>query len=104
MIPVFLLAFIVAIASIMLFAVWWMNAVAKFAIGGRHRLLLEILETRRPPAKWLGRCVTREKLLKKLNALTDYVKMSRFVDSEESRDTLLTELSKIRAEWEDQKE
>ena len=98
--PLLLPAAVAALVAIMLFAVWWVNFVAKFAIGNRHQWISEILETRLPPEKWRGSTPNGYKTLKKLDQLIEYVKMTRFADSEDDRCELIAELSDIRAEWE----
>jgi len=93
---------VVVIALAMFFATWWMNFIARHAIGGRHKQIEEIIETRRPPVKWMGRRECMKQAIVKLDKLIEYVKISRFVDTEESRSILLADLSEIRAEWENQ--
>jgi len=90
---------VIALAAIMIFAIWWMNRVADFAIGSRHRSIEEILDTRRPPAKWLGKREDTRPAIVKLDKLIEYVKTTRFIDSEDSRNELIVELSEIRTEW-----
>lgn len=102
MIPLLLIVTVVVIALTMVFATWWMNFIAKHAIGGRHKQIEEIIETRRPPVKWMSGRGSMKQALVKLDKLIEYVKMSRFVDSEESRSILLADLSEIRAEWENE--
>jgi len=72
------------------------------AIERRHRAMEEILETRRPPEAWVAEEPpdrAKRRALRELDRLIDYAENSRLVESEETRELLIQQLSEVRKEW-----
>ena len=113
----------VALALVMLVAVWEMNRVAERLVGRRHRTLEEILDTDEVPAVWRRPYERRLAVLRRrqasperlrqmqgqaktkylhdLDDLMHYVGTSPLVEDEEARDTILERLAAIQETWQE---
>jgi thioredoxin-like negative regulator of GroEL len=102
-------------------SVWLMNWSMKMYIGARHKLLEDIIRTEEVPKSWSLKFEKKmahmkdkanavdnmtkiyeeaqRSYLKRLDQLVKYVKKTRLVQDEETRQTLLTDLELIRKLW-----
>lgn len=100
---------------------WFMTRLMRAYIGSKHELLEQILRTEQVPEQWassyslaaVGRTPRTDgagtvaaadgraarKSIRKLDRLIGYVRTTRLVEDEETRRTLLADLSRIRAQW-----
>jgi hypothetical protein len=111
-----LVAPLLALAGIMVFAVWLANRVAEHAIGRQHRLIEEIINTGHVPAAWAGRSqgdtgILRSRArsprsgkakvscLRKLDALITYAENSPLMGDAETKEVVLQRLDEVYDEW-----
>lgn len=110
----------VVLLGLMLWIVWMSGKAADLIVGRKHRTLEEVLRTREAPAAWRERhrkriqhaadAVRARELqksaqadyLRRLDELVGYVRATALVADEETRETLLDDLTAIRAQWEAQ--
>jgi hypothetical protein len=116
-----LAGFALLLLLIMVGATWGINFAMKRMIGDKHHDLEEIVTTGQAPARWrlpyerrlqrlrlepgqaekasrLERDAVRD-YVRRLDGLVGYIQSSSLVDSEETRETLLSELRSARARW-----
>lgn len=86
----FMAVFAVMAASIVLVH-WLVNR----HVGTKHRLLEEIVTTRKLPEDW-SRSMSERQAMKRLDRLARYVRTTRLVQDEETRETLIAELELVR--------
>jgi hypothetical protein len=115
-----LISFIVVFALLLYGIIWAMNATMKRMVGNKHKALEEIANTGRVPHSWskpydrkishlrrepqseenVARVQARanEQYLANLDNLTHYVRTSRLIQGEDTRNMLLERLSTLRSE------
>lgn len=120
---VVLLVSVIALAVLMLGAVWAMNKAAARLVGDKHQLLQTIVETGQVPPGWsrpfqrkIARLATgggassqlaalqeraRGHYLDRLDDLVHYVENSPLVDGDDTRRLLLARLAEVRTAWQD---
>jgi ABC-type anion transport system duplicated permease subunit len=93
---------VAVLAVIMIATLVWMSIYLRETIGKKHRELEAILETRTIPEPWVKAAkgdLADPSIQRRLSKLTNYVRRTRLVDSEETRNSLLDDLTVIREEW-----
>lgn len=107
---------LLALAGIMIFAVWLANRVAERAIGRQHHLIEEILNTGDVPAAWIGQIQGNASILRsgaksvrfdkakvsclrKLDALIAYAENSPLMGDAETKEVVLQRLDEVYGEW-----
>jgi hypothetical protein len=107
---VFLVIFMVVFGLLLYGAVWATNAIIGKSVVEKHRALEEIVNTGRVPRAWsepherrgsVSDPRTKERYLKKIDSLSRYVKSSRLVQGEETRERLLNRLADLRSSLRD---
>lgn len=96
-----ILLYLIAMFVFIVGTIWMIRTSVNYTIGRKHRILEHITETSNLPEEWLngGRSSVSSK--KKLNKLTEYVRKTRLVDSEETRALLLSKLENVRVRVEE---
>lgn len=111
-----LVAPLLTLAGIMVFAVWLANRVAEHTIGRRHRLIEEIMNTGHVPAAWASRASNaagirrsttkgpgsdkaKVSCLQKLDALIAYAENSPLMGDAETKEVVLQRLDEVYDEW-----
>jgi hypothetical protein len=107
---------LVALALIILFAIWLANRLAERLVGRKHHLLETIVRTGEVPEEWRAsgprrrhslqpqelaawQARNKETYLARLDQLIRYAETTSLVDDEDTRDVLLDRLDEIRADW-----
>ncbi|CAG7617559.1 hypothetical protein ACFQI7_02300 [Paenibacillus allorhizosphaerae] len=118
-IVVIIAATLLSLFAIMAATSWLMTRLMKAYVGSKHELLEQIIRTERVPEQWsssyggaaanlAGRSdgstapadrKEARKSIRKLDRLIGYVRTTRLVEDEETRQTLLADLSRIRSQW-----
>lgn len=86
---------------------WYATTLAKVMVEKRHRDADFVLTTGRVPPQWVGRGGNtatradrlRARALRNLTSLIRYMNKTTLVDTEETRQTMLERLDRIRAHW-----
>lgn len=116
-----ILLFMLTMGLLMLGATWGMNMAAERMVGNKHRLLQSIAETGEIPESWRQPCEAKtarlrmgpdraaqsaeverqawRRHLQELDRLVHYAQTTTLVDSEETRELLLSKLAHARAQW-----
>jgi hypothetical protein len=115
-----LLIFLIALALIMLASMWYTRMLLDKMVGSKHRDLEAITSTGTIPEAWSNkfdrrmirlreagkeqrleqlRKAARKSYLRRLSRLTEYVRRTRFIESEEIRDHTLRMLQRLDREW-----
>ncbi|RAP76986.1 hypothetical protein [Paenibacillus montanisoli] len=92
-----IMLYLVALMAFMFGTVVFIRYAVNRAIGQKHRLLEEIMETGKLPQVWLDGAMRPSETEKQVKSLATYVRKTRLVDSEETRTLLLTRLENARS-------
>jgi len=101
MIGIVALFSLVIVAGLAAVTVWFLKWYLHRTIGMTHRELETILDARAVPKHWADAAgVVRPSVLRnRLERLESYVRKTRLVDNEETREHLLRELASVKEEW-----
>jgi hypothetical protein len=114
------LIFLIALALVLLASMWYTRMLIDRMVGSKHRDLEAITSTGAIPEAWSGtfdrkmirlreagkqkqlehvRRTARRAYLRRLSRLSEYVRRTRFVESEEVRKHALRTLQRLDREW-----
>ena len=112
---IIVLAFPVVVLILMLLSILTMTVVSRRMVGDKHHALQSIVETRQVPEAWRKHPAksanisaervaalqqqAKSRYLHQLDGLIAYATKSTLVADEETRQTLLAQLTAVRAEW-----
>jgi len=113
--------FVAGIVALIVGTVLLTSKMTDMMIGEKHRAIVAVIDTGRPPDKWRKKYerkiaklrqqpgreaeateleqLAREDYMKKLDGAIKYIKETRLVRSEEARASLLVDLNAVREKW-----
>ncbi|MFC5648622.1 hypothetical protein ACFPYJ_05670 [Paenibacillus solisilvae] len=92
-----ILLYLLAMVAFMLGSVWLIRTLIRRTVGEKHRVLEHIMDTGSVPEAWVSGRQDNRKAIKRLNQLAIYVRRTRLVDSEATRELLLSKLEQAKS-------